>query len=471
MSDVGRGLMSYALSNIAHRQSSSLAEATENIRQHLSDPGIRIASIHKISDLQQENQQGFTAEIDGHIRHAGAVNLDTPQRLISDLRAHFARPYVHDDARVRYPNEFAIVNLAFWGRPAGVGINAGASGARQAEAHSIVVQRLHRPSDVDGDHYELYDSNAGVFRYSSFADLSGALTGLYERGYGELGGVARADTTYYANISTPTAAQNDTLRRPVLPESPAADLEFDAVERRLNIIGSPSLTAPRPDLPPPPLTVEPPAYSHIELKRSTDFPMDRKPGGLFRPSTISPEALKEHGGFDSEHTKPRNVNLDLHNFDVASNRRLIDSAGYLGTFRSERTAASRMPGKSGDGYIYFIAPTPNMIDVKASLGSRTREPESNEVAAMGWIDYPQIRGWRVVKDGVPGEYVSNPDYRWDVYDQTHMAGPQLQLSRFPVDNDAWDDDRYGSFVSDDGSKQGGPQVQRRSERRHCQVLR
>ncbi len=449
MSDAGGGLMSYALRDIAHGRSSNLTEATENIRQRLSDPGQRPASMHEINDLQEGNRYGLVGDIQGRIRHSGASGLWTPQMLTADLRERFGRPYVGDDARVGYADDFAVVNLAFRGRP------AGESGTQDAEGHSIVVQRLHRSSDVERDHYELYDSNAGVFRYSSFADLSGALDGLYERGYGESGGIAHADTTYYANINSPTAIQHDTSGRPLPAESPAANLELDAVERRLNIIGSPSLTAPRLDLPPPPLTVEPPAYnSHVDLKRSTDFPTDRKPGGLFRPSTVSPQALREHGGFDSEHTKLRDINLNLHNFDVASNPRAIDSAGYLGTFRSERTAASRMPGKSGDGYIYFIAPTPNMVDVNASLGSRVREPESNEVAAMGWIDYPQIRGWRVVKNGVPGAYVRNPDYRWDVYDQTQTAGAQLQLSRFPVQDDAWREEKYKSFVSDDGGTHG-----------------
>jgi Heat-labile enterotoxin alpha chain len=135
---------------------------------------------------------------------------------------------------------------------------------------------------------------------------------------------------------------------------------------------------------------------------------------------------------------------------VRPNPHLIDSAGWLGTFRKEKTALSKLPGESGDGYVYYIAPTPNMVDVAASLGGHMHAPWDGEVAAMGWIDYPQIRGWRIVKDGVAGAYIPNPDYRWDVYDQTSTAGAQPQLSRFPVNDGIWREDGYSAYVSGGG---------------------
>ncbi len=52
---------------------------------------------------------------------------------------------------------------------------------------------------------------------------------------------------------------------------------------------------------------------------------------------------------------------------------------------------------------------------------------------------------------MPGEFVDNPDYRWDVYNQTRTAGAQPQLSRFPVSSDAWRDENHRSFVSMAGS--------------------
>jgi Heat-labile enterotoxin alpha chain len=97
-----------------------------------------------------------------------------------------------------------------------------------------------------------------------------------------------------------------------------------------------------------------------------------------------------------------------------------------------------------------VAPAPNMVDVNASLGIRTREPEIAEVAAMGRIDYAQIRGWTAVKNGVAGPFVPNPNYRWDVYNQTRTAGSQPQLARFPIGSDAWHEDVYGAWVSTGG---------------------
>jgi hypothetical protein len=157
--------------------------------------------------------------------------------------------------------------------------------------------------------------------------------------------------------------------------------------------------------------------------------------------------LKKNGGFNCERTKMSNINLHLHNLDIAVHPRLLDSAGYLGTFRSEQTATTRMPAVPGDAYVYFIAPTPNMIDVNASLGAYAKRPENREIAAMGKIEYAQIRGWRIIRNGVPGRYVRNPDYRWDIFDQTSTAGAQPALARFPIDSDAWRSRPFNSSVS------------------------
>jgi hypothetical protein len=196
------------------------------------------------------------------------------------------------------------------------------------------------------------------------------------------------------------------------------------------------------------MTVEPPAFAlRSDLKRDTALVANPKPDGLFRPATTPPQELKAHGGFDCESTRIADINLALHDHDVAANPHVIDSAGYLGTFRNERTALDRLPGESGNGFIYYVAPTPNMVDVPASLGENARARSEGEVAAMGWIDYPQIRGWRVIEHGVPGKYVRNPEYRWDIYDQTRTSGAQPQLARFPVDSSAWREARFKPFVA------------------------
>jgi hypothetical protein len=175
-----------------------------------------------------------------------------------------------------------------------------------------------------------------------------------------------------------------------------------------------------------------------------DYAKDRKPYALYRPSTVTPEELEAGNGFSSERVAMRNVNLDLHNFDTASNPKLLDSAGYLSTFRGERAAVERLSGS--DGYVYYVAPTPNMIDVNSSLGVYVRKPENFEVAAMGRIDSTQIRGWRLVHGGVAGKFVANPKYRGDVYDQTRMAEAQPQLSRLPLGSGVWNQSGYRAFV-------------------------
>ncbi|QYD73596.1 enterotoxin A family protein [Paraburkholderia edwinii] len=277
--------------------------------------------------------------------------------------------------------------------------------------------------------------------------MAQALRGVFDVGFREQGGVDHADTTYYANLAAPMAADGSSSH--AAAPSEFANFNLGELERRLGIIDArPGLT-PRPDLPRPPVIVEP----KQELKRSVTPLTALKPDGLFRPSTLSPAELKTHGGFDSERTRVSDINLGVHDLDVAANPHLVDSAGYLGTFRKESTALERMPGESKNGFIYFVAPTPNMVDVAGTLGARTRARWDGEVAAMGWIDYPQIRGWREVKDGVPGKYIPNPDYRWDVYDQTRLAKPQPQLSRAPINDDIWRKAGFISYVSG-GDKAG-----------------
>ncbi|MEM5373414.1 enterotoxin A family protein, partial [Paraburkholderia azotifigens] len=124
-----------------------------------------------------------------------------------------------------------------------------------------------------------------------------------------------------------------------------------------------------------------------------------------------------------------------------------DGAGFLGTFRGEDTARQKMDAGGKDGYIYYVAPTPNMVDTNGSLGNQSRNPNDREVAALGNIQYTQIRGWRKVHDGKAGPYEANPDYRWDVYDQTQTAGARPELAGFPPESPAWGDDLHKPFAS------------------------
>ncbi|CAB3747705.1 enterotoxin A family protein [Paraburkholderia solisilvae] len=448
------GLAVYAMADIACGRSADLMSATENLRQALSDATRASATMRAMGDLQERNRYAFVTPIANRLRHEGGSAIHSAADLIDDLRHHFANAYFRDHALRGYRNDFAEIGLTFRGNDRDAG---GASGnnhdsdREQADGHSIVVQRLRPSADYEHDEYQIYDSNVGAFRYADFAQMSVALRSLFEAGYGESGGIDHADNTFFADLGSEQAAAlpGSVSRAP--RESPVACLPLGSVERGLGIGGSPAMTPPHAALPAPP-DVDParlPLYpGHDELKRAPQLAADRKPYALFRPSPVSPETVKARGGFDSEDTKLRDIDLNLHDADLASRPRVTDSAGYLGAFRSERAALGRLPTADARAhFIYSVAPAPNMIDVRASLGSHARAPETGEVAAMGRIDYTQIRGWQRVENGVPGKFVANPDYRWDVYDQTRIAGAQPQLARFPIGSDAWRDGPYRAYVS------------------------
>jgi hypothetical protein len=443
MSGMDRGLAAVALRDMARGHSTNLTDATENVRRGLTDPTRRAVTLDEVFDLQQSNGNGVVEPLPGYARRRGSAGILSAANVIADLRQHFGSLHANDNTGTGYPTDLAVINLS---TRAGV---SGNTAGTQADGVPIVVQRLRQMDDFEGDGYELYEPGSGVYRYRSFAEMADALHGVFDAGLREQGGVDHADTTYYANLATPMAAAGGAPQA----AGPAALANFDLgeLERNLGIVDARPGVTPKPDLPPPPVMIEP----RQELKRWASSPTELKPDGLFRPSTISPAELKVHGGFDSERTRVSDIDLGVHNLDVASHPHLVDSAGYLGTFRKEKTALERMPGESANGYIYFVAPTPNMVDVAESLGQRMQAPWDGEVAAMGWIDYPQIRGWREVRNGVPGKYVPNPDYRWDVYDQTRIAGAQPQLSRLPIDDGIWREAGFSAYVSG-GSKSGDP---------------
>jgi hypothetical protein len=456
MADMRSGLAVYAMADIAGGRSADLMSATENLRQALSDATRVSGTIRAIGDLQEQNRYALVTPIANHLRHEGGSAIHSAADLIADLRRHFANAYFRDHAIRGYRNDFAEIGLTFRGNDrdaGGASANINDGNHADAQGHSIVVQRLRPSADYEHDEYQIYDANVGAFRYADFAQMSVALRSLFETGYSESGGIDHADNTIFADLGS---EQSGVLPGSVLcapRESPVAGLPLGSVERALGIGGSPAMTPPHAALPAPPAPPDAgprlPLYpGHDELKRALQLAGDRQPYALFRPSPVSPETVKARGGFDSEDTKLRDIDLNLHDADLASRPRVTDSAGYLGTFRSERVALGRLPAGGSDArFIYSVAPTPNMVDVRASLGSHARAPDTGEVAAMGRIDYPQIRGWRRVENGMPGEFVANPDYRWDVYDQTRIAGAQPQLARFPIGSDAWRDGPYRAYVS------------------------
>jgi hypothetical protein len=450
MLDVDHGLAMSALQEIAQGRSPTLVGATEEIRRKLSDWAKRTHSMREINDYQQQNRYGLVGPILGSLTRQGegAVGLMSADLLVDDVRRAFENVQIGDDPNFGHPTEFAVLRLDFRNLQATTASPV-SNPPRHADGQSVVVQRLHNAPGYLNDQYELYDPDAGVFRYANFSDLASALHGMFDTGYRELGGIDRVSTTYYADVAAPVAMGGNMPVETMPSRTRLATLGLDAVESLLGAAGGPLQGLPVVDLPEPPMYFDPDMeLPHATRKRSTQERGASDPIGLFRPSTIGPRELKAAGGFECAAVKVGDINLRMHDLDLAANPHVIDSAGYLGTFRSEQTALKRAPCTPGDSYIYYVAPTPNMVDVNGTLRNRASDPKNGEFAAMGRIDYAQIRGWREVKNGVPSAYVRNPEYRWDVYDQTSTAGAQPSLSRFPINSSVWREDKFRAFVSD-----------------------
>jgi len=441
----GDGLPMYVLNEIAQGSSADLAHATERTWREMSTPIDRLASQRDMTRFAQANPHGLVGELDGYVRRNGIANAASADRLVQDLEGAFSQPHRGDLAQSTYPADFAVVDLGFRNTADHRDLAAGRSPV--GDTHAVIVQRLQQTADFRADRYEIYDPDVGVFTYENFAELAFAWRGIFRFGYSEFGGVRQASTCYYLNTGRPN---QDAASAPgAAAQAAAGDIELAAIERALGRVG----TLPRLDPPtaPAPLPVfpDPDEPQRVEFRRSAEVGAIRQPVCTFRPSSVSPAELKEAGGFNCERTKLASVNLQLHNADLAVHSRLIDSAGYLGTFRHERSALARMPrvAPGRDGYLYFVAPTPNMVDVNDTLGSHAKNQADGEIAAMGRLEYAQIRGWKVVSNGVAGPYIANPDYRWDIFDQTTTAGAQPQLARFPIDSDAWQSPSFASYVS------------------------
>lgn len=445
----------------APRGGSNLYDAADKFQQVHDHGGAQRETIHASIDAYQRGGEwnGDTRDLSSYIRHPGATGLRNGEALVDDLARHFSTPYNPHGETMGYPETFALVGF---GDPAGRTI--GQDDWRPEQ--TFAVQRLHAAGDYRHDSYALFNPVRGVYRYDNFNQLAYALSN-YQSNYYGTSNDGSASTAYYAMqnvLQHPMAAQRlgdaggsyGAAPLPALPAAPA-DPSLPAspeVSWPLHVV-MPALAPPRADLPPPPDFDRPgpSGYQrtpHDEFRRSadTDADTDRQPAALYRPSIVTPEALKKLGGFSAEQTPLGNVNLDMHNFDVATQRSVIDGAGYLGTFRKLDTA-QRNPAlvDAKDGYVYAVAPSPGMVDVNASLGAKTRRPDLREVAAMGRIDYTQIRGWQKIENGKPGAFTANPDYRWDIYDQTRTAGAQPQLARFSSGDAAWGDSAHRPFAA------------------------
>ncbi|WP_168791961.1 enterotoxin A family protein [Paraburkholderia aromaticivorans] len=430
-------LGSFVLRQVTGGVVTTLSGATNSLRGLSSNAGIRANFVERSNYFHGYYQWASTTDLANHIRHSGSDNIRTEDDLVSDLTTHFGEPYVSDSAPVPLRNDFVVIDLSLNPQAAGT--------SRRDPSRPIVVQRLNVDADVARDHYELYDPNFGAYTYNNFQDLSAAIRRIYATGYSADAGINHATTTWFAREAGIVTSSG----RP-----PARDVSLAQLEQ----MGGPGpiapLVPPRANLPAAPADNRPSLQDyvqHVELKRSSDSQSTTDPWVLFRPSTDTPNEVAKRGGFSAGNTPLRDVDLQMHNFDIASHDGETDSAGYLGTFGSPSAAIRRQRSQSADGYIYAVAPSPNMVSVDASLGRHTLKPENLEFAAMGYIDNTQILGWWRTQDlqqkGGASNYTLNPSFRWDVYGRTQTAGAQPQLARFPMSSPAWQEPAYKPFSS------------------------
>lgn len=440
LGDACAGFSSTALDLVTSGEHPDLSSAVDGMLSDLRDPGRRpvIAATLRRNEGQSQLLGSAPEHVTGYDLHSGASGQDA-HGLVADLHRHFSGPQLSNDGRGLENQPLAVVNLSFRDP--------------HASNHSILIQRVRTSNNYMTDRYELYDPNVGVVTYDGFDNLRRGLTNLFDRGYPQQGGVRAATTYYYADRHSRVDFPDASTTPDPLPIHSLGDLVYDNT-------GNGQQVPPDSHLPPPPSFDAPGPSGFIggfgnagDLKRSTySYPL--QPKAVFRPSNTSPEELKRRHGFFATSPTLENVNLHLHNYKMAADPGAIDGGGYLGTFYDRDIAQSHMKAMGDNGYIYYVAPSPNMVDTTLSLGPRhTRTALSNshdvhEAAAMGSIDWTQVRGWQKVENGKLGEYQANPDYRWDVYDQTHTSGARPELAHFGVDDPAWSDPEHAPFVTE-----------------------
>lgn len=439
----GESLGIYMLRIISARRPQTLSNTMDAFQDASGHPASRQEMVDHLNEAHGQYQSASVTDLLNHTRYGGSSNITSSDDLVGDLRTHFGEPYIGDGAAASLRNDFAVIDLMSWGHDAGT--------SRQQPGHPLIVQRLNSHPDFARDQYELYDPRSGVFRYDNFQDLSTTIGRIYDTGYFADGGTGYATTTWFAGEAANTNQYD--MARGARPLSPARNVTLGESVQMGERVLTGQLAPPLADLPPEPDANRPSLQDYtrtFELKRSAVAQWTANPWVLFRPSTDTPAEVAKRGGFSAEQTPLRDVNLQTHEFDIATHGAETDSAGYLGTFQSPTAAIDRQRHQFADGYIYAIAPSPNMVDVGASLGSYARVPGNREFAAMGHIDNTQIIAWWRTEDlraGRKEQFTRNPAFRWDVYDHTQTAKAQPQLARFPMNSPAWLEPGYMRFAS------------------------
>lgn len=395
-----------------------------------------------VRTAQQSYQAGnLNIDLPNHERWGSALYYtqpgDSPQatrdRVIESLRQNFAVNREVNPSTGHTSPSVDMASVAFSSQ------TTSPSGRIGRIGHFISIQRQFTTDDYQRDRYIVYDNNYGAFRYDGFGQMTHALSTYWAGGAGpseSSRSMRSARVSYYGR--QPDLSPQTTMNLAQL-------LNPDATGGAGPQVQAPPTIAPDPTLPPP-LSGSMSAGRFLGDLKKRNAGDPAQPVGLYRPSTRSPDEVRQRQGFSLENTTLGHVNLGTHAGDLDSNSTIFDSAGYLGTFRDLSAATDRLSDEQGKatGYVYDVAPSPNMIDVDKSLGGQRN---SGEFAAMGRLDWTQVRGWQEVKDGKPGIWQRNPDYRWDVYDRASTAGAQPQLAHYRADDPALGDPVFKPYVS------------------------
>lgn len=440
LNNVCAGLVLGTLYLVAAGKAPNLFEMTSVMRDSLGDPQLRQTAIDSIYQVQRDTVRDPIGNVPGFIARPNFDSIRTSAELRKTLESEFGQRHSSADGRGSYQTTMMPIRIQFRAAPASEQRPDG--GSVERPGHMIIVQRLDPSDNFRNDRYQIYDPQFGAFEYENFDQMAVVMARLLDYGYQQYGFIARvrtlpydAENTYRPNDGASAAASS-------LGNATLASLDDMPELQGAHALSLPPVNLPRPDftqLPRPP---------HDELKRDVSAAADPQPYVLYRPSDVPPEAMRKAHGFSAENTRMNNVNLVLHNDALSLSPGATDGGGYLGTFRDSETAKKRLSGGGQQsGYIYYIKPSPNMVDVHGSLGKADRIPGDREVAAMGRIDDAQVCGWSKVEAGVVGPFVANPDYRYDIFDHTRTSGAQPQLAHFLPDDPAWADSDHEPFVS------------------------
>ncbi|OAA47243.1 Heat Labile Enterotoxin Type Iib [Beauveria brongniartii RCEF 3172] len=200
-------------------------------------------------------------------------------------------------------------------------------------------------------------------------------------------------------------------------------------------------------------------YERKDLRPDDRFPSPKEclaarepaplPKVVYRGELTAPETFRKLGGIPTEFDGPttdKSYSLEVHH----KGRGEVHSA-YTSTTSSFGVAFGySLRNNAGDGWVYKIHPTPNMIDMDASDFPLFHSAE-DELSALGGVRWDQVEAWMAIPHDIIGtritekvvhrfrkeeafiakfpnmKWIKNEDYN-PRYDQFTISGGQPQLA-------------------------------------------